>query len=140
MKALNEWKGIGRLGKDPESRYLSNGNCMCKISIACDYEYVNAEGIKITETDWIPIVAFGKAAELIAEFATKGTRIYISGRFVQNNWTDDNGVTHYNADIRAKDFIILETKAERRERTQGKTPPPAKPQYSGDAFDDDIPF
>lgn len=134
MRALNDCSFIGRLGRDPETKFLPNGTCVTEISIACDYSYRDKDGGNVVETNWIPITSFGKLAEMLAEYARKGNRIYVNGRFKTDRWEDGEGVTKYFTKIYMKDFIVLESKA------SGGNASPAQVQQNNNNFDDDIPF
>lgn len=133
MKALNDCSFIGRLGRDPEIKFLPKGTCCTEFSIACDYSYRDKNGNEIIETNWIPITSFGKVAELVGEYAKKGNRIYVSGRFKTDRWEDSEGKTCYFTKIYMKDFIVLESR-------QSGTRTPAEVQQANADFDDDIPF
>jgi len=64
---LNRCEFIGRLGKDPEQRYMPNGKAVTKFSIACGDDYKDQNGEKVQRTEWVTLVAFGRLAEVIAE-------------------------------------------------------------------------
>ena len=71
----NKVQLIGNLGNDPEIINLESGNTVAKFSIATNESYKNASGEKVTDTQWHRIVAFGKTAQIIEKYVTKGKEI-----------------------------------------------------------------
>ena len=102
---LNNCSFIGRLGKDPEIRYIPDGSAVANFSIACGWKTKTKEG-----TEWINIVAFGKLAEIIGQYLNKGSKIYISGGMRTRKWQDNSGADRYRTEIVAKDMIMLDSK------------------------------
>jgi single-strand DNA-binding protein len=76
---LNKWLGIGRLGKDPEIRYLPDGKACANFSIACSDSYKDKSGNKVEKTEWVSISAFGPLAEVIGNYLRKGSKVFIEG-------------------------------------------------------------
>lgn len=157
MKALNRWTGLGRLGRDPETRYLETGTCITEFSMATDDTYKKANGETVTETDWITCYAFGRLAELLAEYLRKGQQVYIEGKIKTSTWTDADGTTRYFTKCKVENFIMTGSKPNAQQyREDSRTTigenytaqhakdeqkkQPKAPQFSGDDFDDDIPF
>lgn len=86
---LNEWRGAGRLGGDPELRYTGSGKAVMDINIACTRVWFNKEtNQKNEETTWVSTTWWGKDAEQIAKFFGKGGEIYVEGRLVIEEWED----------------------------------------------------
>ena len=132
---LNNCSFIGRLGKDPEIRYIPDGSAVANFSIACGWKTKTKEG-----TEWINIVAFGKLAEIIGQYLNKGSRIYISGGMRNRKWQDQNGADRYRTEIVAKDMIMLDSKvAESNSNPPIQKGPPVS-SIPDDDFDDDIPW
>ena len=77
---LNQCQFIGRLGKDPETRYVPSGEAICNFSIAVGAQWKNKAGEKQEATEWVNITAFGKLAEICVEYLKKGSQVYINGR------------------------------------------------------------
>ena len=96
---------IGRLTRNPEIRISGAGNKVANFSIAVDR-------IKKDEVDFFKITAFGKTAELVEKYLTKGKKIFIQGVLRQNDYTDKNGNKHYKTDIIANRIIFLEKKSQ----------------------------
>lgn len=129
MSDLNQWTGIGRLGKDPEIRRTADGKAIASFSIACGWKTKDKEG-----TDWIPVTAFGKLAEIIEKYVQKGSQVLIQGQFKTDKYTDKNGVDKYNTKIYADRIQFLGGKTEKTEPKQENSPANLAD------IDDDIPF
>ena len=71
---------VGRLGKDPETRYTSSGKAVVNFSMATDFSYKDRNGEKVKQTEWHKLVAWDKLAEIIQQYCVKGQLIYIEGR------------------------------------------------------------
>lgn len=132
---LNQCQFIGRLGNDPETKFLPSGDAVTNISIACGWKGKNKEG-----TEWIRVVAFGKLAEIMGEYLRKGSQVYISGSMRTRSWERD-GQKHYSTEIVADKMQMLGGKQDSHHQESGKAPS----GYGGDPapssdFDSDIPF
>lgn len=142
---LNQCNFIGRLGKDPESRFSPAGDAMCSFSIAVGWKTKEKDG-----TEWVRISTFGKLAEICQQYLKKGSLVFISGRFTTRKWQDKSGNDQYTTEIRADQMQMLGGKeASESEHRQAPSrpevrPTPDAPQSGGSAFgadfDDDIPF
>lgn len=99
MANLNEWKGIGRLGRDLELRYLPNGDAVVSFSIACDDSYKDKQtGAKVERTEWVRCVAFRQTAEFLGEWLLRGARILVTGKLKTREYEQD-GVKKYVTEI-----------------------------------------
>ncbi|MEZ0137345.1 MAG: single-stranded DNA-binding protein [Candidatus Reddybacter sp.] len=153
-KDLNQCNFIGRLGRDPESRFMPSGGAVANFSIACGDDYRDKQtGQKVEQVNWISIVAFGRLAEVVGEYLRKGSKVYVSGKQVTRKWQDKaTGADRYTTEIVANDLQMLDSRGAASgagaEPTQGQAPAPAQApagqpagQSGGfDNFDDDIPF
>jgi len=110
MKSLNHCQFIGVLGKDPELSYTASGIAVAKFSIACNESWKNEAGEKQEKVEWVNIVAWRKAAEVVGQYLKKGSKVYISGKFSTNKYEKD-GVTRYNTTIVMDNLIMLDGKA-----------------------------
>lgn len=90
---MNKWIGTGRLTKDPELRQGKNDTMICNFTVAVDRRGKEAGA------DFIPCVAFNKAAAWIEKYFSKGKMVAIDGRIQTRNWTDDDGEKHYVTEI-----------------------------------------
>ena len=97
-----------RLVRDPELRKLPSGKSVTSVSVACDRDFAKEGADK--ETDFIDIVAFGKTAEHMASYYTKGKMIIVSGRLQIRNWTDKDGNKRRNAEVVADSVYFGDSK------------------------------
>lgn len=128
---------VGRLTKDPEVRYTQSQMAVAKFSVATNRP--KSDNQDAPTADFIDVVAFGKTAELLERFFTKGKWIGVQGRLQNNNYTDKNGVKHYTYQVAADRIDFVGSKGD----NEGTRPQePQQPQYDGFAMvdDDDVPF
>ena len=102
MSDLNQWSGIGRLGKDVELRVTPAGDSVANFSIACDWKTKKSEGV-----EWVNISAFGKLAELCGQYIGKGSQVFVQGRLQTDKYEDKSGVTKYSTKIAADTIQFL---------------------------------
>lgn len=105
---MNKVMLIGRLTKDPELRYTpGNATAVCTFSLAVDRR-ANKDGKK--DTDFINIVAFGKTAEIIAQYMTKGRLLSVAGRIQTSSYDGKDGIKRYKTDVVVDDFQFIDSK------------------------------
>lgn len=151
---LNQANIIGRVGKDPEVRYLPSGEAVANFSIATSEKWKDkATGEPREETEWHRISTFGRLAEIVGEYVKKGALVYVSGKIKTRSY-EQNGETKYATEIRANEMKMLSGRNEgqqqgdsggserpRPQRQQSQQrPAPAAHQGGFDDMDDDIPF
>ena len=118
---------VGRLGSDPEARFFEGGNCVVNVGLAVTRTYDpierEAKGIKYgeEETEWYSLEVWGKDAEYISNYATKGARVGVSGQFVLDAWTNRDQELRTKPTIIVDTIEILETKAESQLRRQNSS-------------------
>lgn len=137
MAANNNCSFIGRVGKDPETRFLDNGRCVCKFSLAVNRPIKDKQGNAIT--DWFQVDLWGKQAELAGELIRKGALIAVNGATHIDEWTDRDGGRQKMVKVAAEGFQLLESKKDAEEQqTQRRAavPPPADQSFLDD---DEIP-
>lgn len=143
MASLNLCQFIGNVGKI-ESRYLSNGDQVVNLSLACNENYKDKNGEKQERTEWVNATIYGKLAEIADKYVTKGKQIYISGRMQTRKWTDKNGVDRYATEIVVSDLKMLGQKSSdgAAESAAENSKPSNVHKLPGgfEAMDDDIPF
>ncbi|NRA92277.1 MAG: single-stranded DNA-binding protein [Psychroserpens sp.] len=103
----NKVQLIGNLGNDPEIVNLDSGKTLAKFSIATNESYKNAEGEKVTDTQWHNVIAWGKTAEIIEKFVTKGKEIAIEGKLTTRAWDDKDGNKRYTTEIVCNELLLL---------------------------------
>ncbi|MFH2093411.1 MAG: single-stranded DNA-binding protein [Pseudomonadota bacterium] len=107
MAGLNKVMLIGRLGRDPEIRYSQQGTAVTNFSIATSENWTDkATGQKQEKTEWHNIVSFGKQAEILEKYLSKGSQIYVEGK-LQTSTYEKEGQTHYMTKIVVDDFQFL---------------------------------
>lgn len=134
---LNQWQGIGRLGKDPETRYSQSGTAVTSFSMACGWKSKDKEG-----TEWVNVTAFGKLAEICGEYLVKGKQVFIQGRLTTDKYEKD-GITRYSTKVIADRMQMLGGNDSRGDNgpQRQSSPSPAPASAPNDGFeDDDIPF
>ena len=109
---VNKWIGIGNLGADPEVRYTQSGSPVCSFKIACSEKYKDASGNMQENTEWVPIVAWKRLAEICGEYLHKGSKVYIEGKLQTRKWQDQNGNDRYSTEIVAREMKMLSPKGE----------------------------
>ena len=80
MASVNKCIFIGNLGRDPEIRYMPNGDAVANFSIACTEKYKDKNGEKQEKTEWVRIAIFGKLAEIAGEYLHKNYQVYIESQ------------------------------------------------------------
>ena len=98
---------IGHLGNDPEIISLESGKTLAKFSIATNESYKNAQGEKITDTQWHNIVAWGKTAQIIEKYITKGKEVAIEGKLTTRSWEDKDGMKRYTTEVVCNELLML---------------------------------
>lgn len=98
---------IGRLGKDPETRYTGGGQAVCNFSLATDESYKDRNGEKQKKTEWHKIVAWGRTAEIAQQYLKKGNQVNITGRIQTRDWQDKEGVKRYTTEIYVTKLELL---------------------------------
>ncbi len=139
MRGLNKVHLIGNLGQDPETRYMPSGGAVTNISIATTAAWKDKQtGEQKERTEWHRVVAFGRLAEIMAEYLRKGSQVYIEGKLRTNKY-DKEGQTHYSTEIIADQMQMLGSR-QGQSQSAPSSQPAAPPQSNSDDFDDDIPF
>ncbi|WP_033959363.1 single-stranded DNA-binding protein [Psychroserpens jangbogonensis] len=103
----NKVQLIGNLGNDPEIITLESGKILAKFSIATNESYKNAQGEKVTDTQWHNVVAWGKTAEIVEKFITKGKEIAIEGKLTTRTWDDKEGNKRYTTEVVCNELLML---------------------------------
>ncbi len=104
---LNQCNFIGRLGRDVEMRYATNGDPIANFSIAVGRQWKSKDGEKTEEVEWVRCVAFGKLAGICGEFLAKGSQVFVSGRMKTRKWQDREGNDRYSTEIVCEDMQML---------------------------------
>lgn len=102
---------IGRLGKDPEVKELTSGSTLATFSLATSDSYRNAEGEKVEDTQWHNVVAWGKKAEIAAEYLKKGDEVAIEGKLIHRSYETATGEKKYITEINVNELLMLRGKS-----------------------------
>ena len=148
---LNRCEFIGRLGDDPESRFMPSGDEVVNMRIAVGKSWKDKQtGAKKESTTWVPIVVFGGLAGVCSKYLKKGSKVFVAGEFRVRKWQAQDGSDRYSTEVVASEMQMLDSRAEpagNEPRAQNANPdggqgagkPPQNSQGFGD-FDSDIPF
>jgi single-strand DNA-binding protein len=98
---------VGRLGRDPETRYTSGGQAVANFSVATDESYKDRNGERQKRTEWHKIVVWGKQAEIAQQYLKKGSLVFIEGRIQSREWQDKEGQKRTSFEIVANNFRML---------------------------------
>ena len=101
---------VGRLGADPEVRYLQDGSMVTNFKLATDESYKDKSGERVKKTEWHRIVSFGKTAEICGNYLTKGKLVYVEGILQTRSYDDKDGVKRYTTEIVISNVQMLEPK------------------------------
>lgn len=121
-KGLNRAEIIGRLGQDPDIRYTQSGTAVANVSVATNHS-VKQDGEWVDATEWHRVVIWGKMAEACAEYLSKGSQVYISGRLQTRSWEDKDGTKRWATEIVAQDIIFLDSKGQGQRSDRPPSPP-----------------
>lgn len=104
---------VGRLGKDPETRYTGSGQAVCNFSLATDESYKDRNGERQKRTEWHRVVVWAKLAEICQQYLKKGSLVYIEGRIQSRQWDDKTtGQKRYATEIIANGMKMLGSKGD----------------------------
>jgi single-strand DNA-binding protein len=107
MGSVNKAILVGNLGRDAEIRFTSGGTAVANVSLATTEKFTDREGQKKEDTQWHRIVIWGKTAEALQPYLTKGKQIYVEGRIETREWTDKEGKKAKTTEIRADKIVLL---------------------------------
>lgn len=108
MNALrNKVQLIGNLGNDPEIITLDSGKKLAKFSLATNESYKNQQGERVTDTQWHNVVAWGKTADIVESYVTKGKEIAIEGKLTHRSYDDKDGVKRYTTEVVCSELLLL---------------------------------
>ncbi|HMA31827.1 MAG TPA: single-stranded DNA-binding protein [Casimicrobiaceae bacterium] len=99
MASVNKVILLGNLGRDPETRYTTDGGAVTTLNIATSEQWKDKSGEKQERTEWHRVVLFGRTAEVAGEYLKKGRSVYVEGRLQTRKYTDKDGVEKYSTEI-----------------------------------------
>ena len=147
-KGVNRMTLVGNLGQDPEVRATQSGTRVANISVATSESWKDKNtGQPVEHTEWHRVVFFNKLAEIVEQYLTKGSQVYIEGRLRTRKWQDKNGQDKWTTEIVATEMQMMGSRnsgANNNDAPAAHAPadPSPAPTTPGPdiAFDDDIPF
>ena len=101
---------IGRVGNDPEVKSFEGGKKLATVSIATSESYKNEKGERVEQTEWHRVVAWGKTAEIIEQFVTKGREIAVDGKLTHRSYDDKDGVKRFMTEIVVNEIQLVGNK------------------------------
>jgi single-strand DNA-binding protein len=137
---------VGRLGRDPETRYTSGGQAVCNFTLATDETFKDRSGERQKRTEWHRIVVWSKLAEISQQYLKKGMMVYIEGRIQTRQWDDQRtGQKRTSVEIVANVMRMLTPRAEAAAAAAGapadiEAPAAEEPAAGPEISDEDIPF
>lgn len=160
MASVNKVILVGHLGKDPETRYMPNGDAITNATLATSESWKDKQtGEKKEQTEWHRLVFYRKLAEIAGQYLRKGSLIYIEGSLKTRKWQDKDGQDRYTTEITVNEMTMLggrgdtgggQSSGEPQQRQQQQRPQgngggqqqrQSAPQSRGfDDLEDDIPF
>ena len=162
MASVNKVILVGNLGRDPEVRFMPNGEAVCNFSIATTDSWRDKNGQKQERTEWHNIVMYRKLAEIAGEYLKKGRPVYVEGRLQTRKWQTKEGQDRYTTEIVADQMQMLggregggsagyepmdedqSMQSRPMQSAPSQAPAQSAPQPASggdfDAFEDDIPF
>ena len=147
---------VGRLGRDPETRYMPNGDAITNFSLATDEQWRDRNGERQTRTEWHNITLFGKLGEIASQYLRKGSQVFIEGKIQSRKYTGKDGIERMAYDIIGNEMKMLGNRNDGSDSGNNNAapptsnPPPAAPRRQPpqqtpttpqiDDIEDDIPF
>lgn len=144
---LNKVILIGRLGKDPETRLMPNGEAVCNFSVATSETWNDRNGQRQERTEWHNVTMYRRLAEITGQYLKKSSQVYLEGKIQSRKYTDKNGVERTAYDIIVNEMKMLGgggNDVQQAQSAQAETPTlpsrQAAPAAPVEDIDDDVPF
>lgn len=137
-RSVNKVILVGNVGSDPEVKTTGNGNTVASFSLATSWKRGDEE-----KTDWHRVSCFGKTAEIVEQYVSKGDRLYVEGRISYRQWENDEGEKRYFTDINAFEVVMLGGSSPSGGHGGGGKAQKVAPKKKENIFDDeddDLPF
>ncbi len=153
---VNKVTLIGNLGRDPEVRYTQSGTAVCNITVAIGERRKDGDEWK-EHTEWVNCVCFGKTAENVGQYLSKGRQVYVDGRMQTRKYQDKNGQDRWTTEVVANQVLFLGNKGSSDNSSRGDFGGGNNNNFSSnnqnnfsggnsgggngpDLYDDDLPF
>src|SRR3712207_716551 len=100
---------VGNLGRDPEMRFTAQGTPVCTFTVATNERRKDRAGEQQDITTWFRVTVWGKQAETVSKYLTKGRSVYVEGRLHVEEWTDKEGKTRHTLEVNATDVQFIDS-------------------------------
>jgi len=151
MGSVNKVILVGNLGRDAELRYTPGGAAVSTLNLATTEVFKDREGQKKEDTQWHRVILWGKTAETLQDYLTKGKQIYVEGKLQTRKWKDKDGNEKYTTEVKGDRVVLLSGGGRgdgaRAEGGGGRSTTAASDEFSHsegggsvELTDDDIPF
>ena len=142
---LNKVILIGRLGKDPEVRYMPNGDAVCNFSVATSESWKDSNGQKQDRSEWHNVTMYRKLAEIAGQYLKKGSQVYLEGKIQSRKYQGKDGIERTAYEIIVNEMKMLGGgNSEQQAQAETPTPPrrqaPTTPTAPAEDIDDNVPF
>jgi single-strand DNA-binding protein len=137
-RGVNRVTLIGNLGRDPELRSTPGGTSVATFTLATSERWTDKDGGQQERTEWHNIVAWGRQAEVCAQYLRKGSGVYIEGRLQTRSWEDKQGGQRKTTEIVMRNMIMLDSRG-----SSGPSEDSGTPEFEAETVkieDDDLPF
>jgi|TARA_B100001971_G_C17965311_1_gene419553 single-strand DNA-binding protein len=101
---------VGNVGSDSEMRYVPSGTAVTSFTLATNRRYRTSSGEQREETEWFTVTAWGRLAETVNQYVTKGMKVYAEGRLKSSTWKGNDGQTRFRNEITATDIVFLDSR------------------------------
>lgn len=109
-RGVNKVILVGNLGKNPEVRYMPNGNAVVNFTVATSEQWIDQQGQQQERTEWHQLVAYARLAEVIGEYLRKGSKGYFEGKLQTSKWKDQQGQDCYKTEVVISEMQMLDSK------------------------------
>ena len=137
MAGINKAILVGNLGQDPELRHTTNGNSVANFSMATNRKWNDKDGVAQERTEWHRVVSWGKTAENVAKYLSKGRQAYVEGELRTRSWEDNEGVKRYVTEIHVG---VPGTAIQFLGSGSGNGRPDSQPGFKNAGEDEDLPL
>ena len=105
-EGLNKWLGLGNLVEDPTLRTTQGGQAVLNMRIACNESYLDRNKVRQERTEFLNVVVWGKRAEALAKFLSKGSRLFVEGGLRTSSYDDRDGNKRYKTEVVASNIVL----------------------------------
>lgn len=130
MSSINKAIIVGYLGRDPEMRMTPAGQPVANFSVATDESYKGKDGQKVEKTEWHRVTAWGKTAEFVGNYLSKGRLVYVEGKIETRKWTDKDGAEKYTTEIKADRVQGLDKRSDGEQAAPQQDAAPGRAEHT----------